>query len=239
MHVPHEPRHQAAPASDTWTPLGEALPLPAPKKVSSPAHPYRRRTAPCPPVTRCCSWRRYLPAAAWTGCQHTCNMCTAAQPLAHEQPDCVCCHSTSRHWPPATPRAKPVGAHLTICLRAFRQRRSGGSTGNLQGMASMNMPGLSDALRSRLASLLATEFSKKVSRKAALSVAVRRAALDAGSPPVLTTLTQQAVRGLAPKSTAPAMLSCSGVAWVASPTAATLPAETFPSHDCRVLCRCT
>ncbi len=59
----------------------------------------------------------------------------------------------------------------------------------------MNMPGLSDALRSRLASLLATEFSKKVSRKAALSVAVRRAALGAGSPPVLKTLTQQAVRG--------------------------------------------
>ena len=32
----------------------------------------------------------------------------------------------------------------------------------------MNMPGLSDALRSRLASLLATEFSKKVSRMAVL-----------------------------------------------------------------------
>ena len=79
-------------------------------------------------------------------------------------------------------------------LLAFRQRRSGGSTGNLQGMASMNMPGLSDALRSRLASLLATEFSKKASRLAALSLAVTCAALDAGSPPVPLKITQQAVR---------------------------------------------
>ena len=41
------------------------------------------------------------------------------------------------------------------------RRTAGGSTGNMQGLANMQQPGLSDALRSRLASLLATEFSKK------------------------------------------------------------------------------
>ena len=164
---------------------------------------------------------------------------TCAQLLSRAPSSLLSSHSTCNHWPQAAPlRAEPVGAQSAFCLLAYRQRRSGGSTGNLQGMASMNMPGLSDALRSRLASLLATEFSKKVSgigHSAGSCCQVRCAQCwqaPAEDDPA-------SWRGSLPQMHCISDAELQLVGLGGMPNSRHFTCRASPSHRCRLPCRCT